>query len=241
MVRIKIPTGIEGLDQILDGGMSPGTFCIVTGTVLSGRVLLGQELFYRGLEANEASLYITTNNFTEDIIQILAEKGWFVTPYMDKYMFIDTFSAQADPSLRDTENIKYIHAVADFPKISNAIVSSMTQFCTKGLQQRLVFDSVDTLLMYISPVGVYRFLSYLRAKIKVFKAIGIFMLEPSLHDEKAMRAIMQLGDAHLELDEKNFEITASLLGKPLEKGVYQVTDKGIKLAKATVGLHPDSL
>jgi len=233
MMSLKTKTGIECIDAALDGGIRSGSFCLITGPSLSGRDLLAQQFFYGGIESEEGGTYVTTKNFSDDIINQMAEKGMFLASHEGKYIFVDCYSAQSDPTLQDTPTVKYVASVADFAKLSNAIVSTMSEFMSKGIYgQRLVFDSVDTVLMYVSPAGVYRFLSYLRAKIKAFKGVSFFLMQPDLHEEKDVKTIMQLADAHIDLDPDKSQMTVTHTGGGKLTMGYKVGEKGIEVWKS---------
>ena len=201
------------MDEILNGGIRVGSLRILNAPSISGRELITQKFFYEGLSLEEGGTYVTTKNFTEDVIESMGERGWNLNNYGNRYVFVDPYSIQSDPTLKDTENIKYVSAISDFAKLSNTIVSSMGDFLNKGIyQQRLSFDSIDTLLMYVSANGVYRFLSYLRAKIKAFKSAGMFLLESGLHEEKAVKTILQIADVLIDLSPNKSEISVTTPG-----------------------------
>ena len=223
----KHRTGITGLDDLLNGGLKPGALCVLIGPSMSGRGTLARQYFYQGLKEDNASIYVTTKNFTEDIVTLFEEKKWTLEPYFNQYVFIDAYSPQSDPSLKDSVDVKYVASVADFARLTNAIVSSMSESLAQGVHnQRVVFDSIDTVLMYVSAQGVYRFLSYLRAKIKGFRASSMFMIEPELHEERQVRTLFQLADVVIELkpDEGIVEVTQP--GMPKRRGAFRVVDTG---------------
>ncbi|MDI6917361.1 MAG: ATPase domain-containing protein [Thermoplasmatales archaeon] len=220
-------TGIDGLNSV--ASLTPGVFCLINGSPMSGRNVLAQEIFYKTLKSDEGAVYVATNDFAEEIINKMSEKKWYLSPD-DKYVFVDTYSVQSNPSINDTENIKYVPSTADFAKLSSAILSSMSDFTSKDVyEQKIVFDSVDSLLMYVSPQSVYRFLSYLRAKIKTFKAGGFFLLQPDLHDEKAVKTIVQLADVLINIDDKKNELNILSPNSSPKKAKYKITENGFEI------------
>lgn len=220
-------TGIEGLDALLNGGLKPGTLCLLVGPSMSGRGTLARQYFYQGLKEDDGSIYVTTKNFTEDIVTLLEEKGWMLEPHEDRYMFIDAYSPQSDPSLKDSSDVKYVASVADFARLTNAIVSSMSEYLARGVHnQRVVFDSVDTILMYVSAQGVYRFLSYLRAKIKGFRSSAVFMIEPELHEDRQVRTLFQLADVVIDIRPDEGIVQVTQPGLPRRRGAFKITDHG---------------
>lgn len=81
-------------------------------------------------------------------------------------------------------------------------------------------------MKYVSAQGGYRFLSYLRAKVKGFRASSMFMIEAELHDDRQVRTLYQLADVIVELkpDEGLIEVTQP--GMPKRRGAYRVTEVG---------------
>jgi len=230
MMSLKTKTGVEAIDAALDGGIRSGSFVLISGPSLSGRELLAQQFFFAGISSQEAGTYITTKEFMEDILSQMAEKGMDLSRFENKYLFVDSYAPQSDPSLQDTPAVKYVSSVADFAKMSNCIITSLGDFMSRGIyQQRLVFDSIDTVLMYVSPAGVYRFLSYLRAKIKGFKAVSFLLIQPDLHDEKDVKTILQLADVLIELDPSSGQLTITQSAGPKMNLYYKVGENGIEV------------
>ena len=220
-------TGIEGLDDLLQGGLKPGALCVLIGPSMSGRGTLARQYFYQGLKEDSASIYVTTKNFTEDVVTLMEETQWTLEPFTERYVFIDASSPQSDPSLKDSVDVKYVASVADFARLTNAIVSSMSEYLAQGVHnQRVVFDSIDTVMMYVSAQGVYRFLSYLRAKIKGFRATSMFMIEPELHEDRQVRTLFQLADVVIEVKSEEGIIEVTQPGLPRRRGAFRVGDEG---------------
>ncbi|UCC92691.1 MAG: hypothetical protein JSW25_08505 [Thermoplasmata archaeon] len=220
-------TGIEGLDDLLAGGLKPGALCVLLGPSMSGRGTLARQYFYQGLKEDDHSIYVTTKNFTEDIVTLMEEKQWSLDKHTGHYVFIDAYSPQSDPSLKDSVDVKYVASVADFARLTNAIVSTMSENLAQGVHnQRVVFDSIDTVLMYVSAQGVYRFLSYLRAKIKGFRASSVFMIEPELHEDRQVKTLFQLADVVIELKAEEGIVEVTQPGMPKRRGAFRVVESG---------------
>ena len=232
MMAIRSKTGIDGIDAALDGGVKSGSFCIISGPSLSGRELLAQQFFYTGISSDEAGTYLTTKEFMTDVVAQMGEKGMDVSKHEGRFIFVDSYTPQSDPSLQDTPSVKYVASVADFAKLSNSIITAMSDFMAKGIyQQRLVFDSIDTVLMYVSSAGVYRFLSYLRAKVKGFKAVSFLLIQPDLHEDKDVKTILQLADVHIDMDPNSGLLSIAQTGSPKQLFHYKIGEKGIEVWK----------
>lgn len=220
-------SGVEGLDRLLGGGFRPGTSTIVQGASIGGRELLLRAYFAAGLKEGEGCLYVSTRNFATEVIAEFTGAGIDLPALGGRYRFIDTYAAQADPAVQDTDAICYVSSIADFAKMSNAIMTSLGEFISAGVSGiRLAFDSIDTMLLYVSPQGVYRFLSYLRAKIKVQRATAMFLIEPTIHNEKDLKTMLQLADVIMEVDLEKGTVSVQQGGTPKVSGKFSTGARG---------------
>src|SRR3712207_730297 len=69
-------TGIEGLDGILGGGLTPERLYLVEGTPGTGKTTLGLGFLLAGAKAGEPSLYITLSETEAELRAVAATHGW---------------------------------------------------------------------------------------------------------------------------------------------------------------------
>ena len=70
VTRRRVKTGIEGLDQILEGGFLSGTNVLLEGPPGSGKTNLGLQLLYNGATLyDEPGLLISFEQHPEQIYQ----------------------------------------------------------------------------------------------------------------------------------------------------------------------------
>jgi len=63
-----IPTGIEGLDLILGGGLMPASTCLITGAPGTGKSVLCMQYLLEGARKfNEPGIYITVEETADDV------------------------------------------------------------------------------------------------------------------------------------------------------------------------------
>jgi circadian clock protein KaiC len=73
----RCATGIEGLDNILEGGIPLGNLVLVAGSVGTGKTTLCLEFLVRGAERNEPSLFISVTESSGKLIQNLSTFDFF--------------------------------------------------------------------------------------------------------------------------------------------------------------------
>jgi circadian clock protein KaiC len=75
--RGRCATGIEGLDDILGGGIPRGNMILVSGTVGSGKTTLSLEFLVRGAERGEKCLFLSVTETSAKLIQNLSAFEFF--------------------------------------------------------------------------------------------------------------------------------------------------------------------
>jgi circadian clock protein KaiC len=73
---LRAATGIPGLDDILDGGLSPNRLYLIEGMPGSGKTTLAFQFLLEGVQRGEAVLYVTLSETDEEIHAVAASHGW---------------------------------------------------------------------------------------------------------------------------------------------------------------------
>jgi circadian clock protein KaiC len=75
----KAPTGISGLDEVLDGGLPRGRPTIITGRAGCGKTLLSMEFLARGArEFGEPGVFVSFEESPRELIENMASLGFDV-------------------------------------------------------------------------------------------------------------------------------------------------------------------
>lgn len=84
----RIPTGIEGLDRLIEGGLRQGRTYLVVGAPGTGKTVLSLQFLMNGLLAKEKALYVAIDEKPVDVIDQAASLGWDLTPYVESKEFL---------------------------------------------------------------------------------------------------------------------------------------------------------
>jgi len=83
----RIPTGIPGLDKLIQGGFIPGSVIMITGSTGTGKTIFGCQFLWAGLQKGEPGIYLTLEEPPEDIKQDAQQFGWDFSKYEKKGIF----------------------------------------------------------------------------------------------------------------------------------------------------------
>lgn len=123
----RVSTGVDGLDQLLHGGLPKGNFVLIPGPAGSGKTTLGLHFLIEGAKNGEEGLYVSLDEDVDDIKRNAKAMGLKIDKeeVEDKINFIRPELYSYD---KLKEKIEVVDADADI--------------------ERLVFDSVTILGYY---------------------------------------------------------------------------------------------
>lgn len=72
----RIPSGIDGLDQLMEGGFIRGHQILLAGQSGTGKTIFGCQFLLEGARHGETSLYITVEELPESIVKNMQRFSW---------------------------------------------------------------------------------------------------------------------------------------------------------------------
>ena len=130
MAEEKVSTGVQGLDEMLNGGVPRGHIVALIGSCGTGKTTLGLQYLMAGVKSGEPGIFISLEEDQEAISKNAAAYGWDVAPHIQSGA-LAVF--KLDPS----------DAKAALAKIKNELP---TEIQKRGAK-RLVLDSISLLNM----------------------------------------------------------------------------------------------
>ncbi|MDI9634021.1 MAG: KaiC domain-containing protein [Methanolinea sp.] len=121
--RVRI--GIEGLDQMMGGGLIPGTICAIIGTYGTGKTTFGLQFAWEGLVSGEKVIYISLEEREDRLLLYMKDKGWDIGQYLDGRFTV----LKLDPS--------------DFNLAINSIKNELPALVRQMGAKRVVIDPIS--------------------------------------------------------------------------------------------------
>ena len=152
----KAATGIQGLDEITEGGLPRGRATLVEGGPGSGKTLLAlQSLVHGARELNEPGIFVAFEESAERIVANATKFGWDLPVLQKKKLFF--LDAQPKPELAQSGSFDLCGMLAALEAKAREIKA-----------RRIVLDAVDVMLALLNdPVAerreIYRIHEWLLA------------------------------------------------------------------------------
>jgi len=164
----RVPTGITGLDELIEGGIPEGRSILVSGGTGTGKTIFGIQFLYQGAKKyNESGIYVTLDERPELIRQDMLKFGWDLRKLEDENMLQIIDGSLAKIGLPSEEQFSLPTAGFDIDKLLLEVMRVAKRIGAK----RLVIDSLPALgINFENEVEVRKAilkLSYLLAKTGV--------------------------------------------------------------------------
>ncbi len=130
----RASTGIEGLDDILSGGLPARRLYLVQGNPGTGKTTLSLQFLLGGAARGEKGLYISLSESRDEITQVAASHGWSLDA-LDIVEMTDDDNALAP----DEQNTLFHSSEIELSEMTTRILSEIDRLQPK----RVVFDSLS--------------------------------------------------------------------------------------------------
>jgi circadian clock protein KaiC len=159
----RCATGIEGLDNILGGGIPRGNMVLVAGSVGTGKTTLSLEFLVRGAERGERSLFLSVTEASTKLMQNLSTFEFFRQDLVldGSLVFVDLPSVYDRLGLEHEELLPeeidiLLRTIRDLVRslgIRRLVLDSLTSVCYRIRRDERIRDFMLRLGQELSDAG----------------------------------------------------------------------------------------
>ncbi len=147
VIDLLVPSGIEGLDDILRGGLPQDCLSLISGEPGTGKTTLAMQFLLRGVVRGERCLYITLSETHSEIERVARSHGWNLTGLHVKEMVASERSLSTHAQLT-----VFNPSEVELSETTEAMIAIVNEI----RPQRLVIDSLSELRLIAQSSLRYR-------------------------------------------------------------------------------------
>ena len=141
------PSGMQGLDDILRGGLPQNCLYLVTGAPGTGKTTLAMQFLLAGVKQGERCLYVTLSETQKEIAKVARSHGWDLSQLQLTELIPSEHNLSADAQLT-----VFNPSEMELGETTEALIAAVTQH----QPQRLVIDSLSELRLIAQNTLRYR-------------------------------------------------------------------------------------
>lgn len=139
MERVK--TGIEGLDDLIEGGFPKGSNVVITGTPGTGKSIFGMNYIAEGCKNGEKCLYITVEQPIDEIVEQARQFGWDFNQWKnEEKLKIVSFGPQKLFEMKTIDDIKQHIEENHYDRV---VIDSITSLVHAPFSTHSIVDGAD--------------------------------------------------------------------------------------------------
>jgi len=210
---------IDGLDEMLGGGLPDKSVVLMTGEPGSGYDILAQQIMYQRALHNEKVAYFSTSRSPDTLKEDLATYGWNIAPLEEQGKWI-------------------FHQVS----VANAIqvlTEKIPQTVAEG--RWMIIDSLSYLILTQKYYPVVQAVELLLDNARKHGGVHFLLLTQRMHDAETETTMQHLADGVMEFSaqETTGGIDRRIRIKKMRRAVYEpklipfnITEHGITIETA---------
>ena len=122
----KVPSGIPGLDDLLEGGFYPKSTVVILGSSGTGKSTFAVQFLMEGIEQGEQALYVTLEEPPEQIMREAELMGFDMRKYHDKSLFFIHLKGKNFKKMIEEQLPQLVKARADYNIATRVVIDPMT-------------------------------------------------------------------------------------------------------------------
>jgi len=235
MTISRVPTGIGGLDSLIEGGFPRGSLVLLAGNPGSGKTMFSARYLHHGLKLNEPGLYVSFAENRETFLANMRRIGLDFEKYVSqkRFEFLDLFTVKEQGIEIILESIMGVADASGAKRLVIDSFSALAQAFKDPIDVRVIVHTVlsrivrksdcTTIMIEEVPLGE----SKIGYGVEEFVADAVIVLKTGELDGRPLRDLEIVKIRGTELVEKKlvftlkdcFRVFQPFRLKPVEKQV----------------------
>lgn len=220
-------TGIDKLDEILDGGFPEGASIMVMGEPGTGKSVFCSQFLKKGMDKDQGALYITLDNSPEEIREEAKDFGWTFKE-SDEFIIMDVYSWKLG---KEITNKYAVQGPSDLNQLNMTLSDALKDI--GDVDKRVVMDSASSLTFFTDTSSTVRFLQVVSAKTKANNGVLLMTVEEGVHDDQTLSTLNYTADGVIKFKKDDgkryFSITRMTKTSIDEEWhEFEITENGIE-------------
>lgn len=227
--RARVATGVEGLDDLIEGGLQERKSYLVCGEPGTGKTIFGLQFLRAGLEAGEAGVYVSIDEKPAHVIEDALALGWDLAPHLDRQRLVILDASPYFTSLRlgKEKEIDVRQVVADLGKhvrsqgAKRLVIDPIAPLVSRAESQAGILEYIRSLIFSLEDnVGCTSLLTshiapgserFSRFGVEEFIVSGIILLRIVRAQNRFIRTLFvrKMRGTAVDLSEYSFDIVRS--------------------------------
>ncbi len=152
----RVPTGIPGFDELIEGGFPEGASILLGGGPGAGKTIFAMQYIYEGARSfNEPGLYVTLETGLKDITWNMQSFSWDIKSMQDKNLMkiyrlnLTRSHSQEEIEQQIEKELSIITKMVDSIDAKRLVIDSVTSFgvwiAEHGALRNIIFEFVNRL------------------------------------------------------------------------------------------------
>jgi KaiC/GvpD/RAD55 family RecA-like ATPase len=187
----RLTTGFRRLDDLLLGGIPKEYAVLLTSPPCDERELLIRRFLDAGANNGDTTFYIAVDpSDTKTLIEKIP----------DFYIFV--CNPQADKIVEDTPNTFKLQGIESLTEINIALTKAFRRVSKNGKPKRAVIEIISDILLHHHAGPTRKWLTSLIPELRVHGFTTLAAIDPGMHSQQEVRAILDLFDGEININEK---------------------------------------
>lgn len=150
----RVPSGIIGLDEIIEGGFRDRTVTVVLGASGTGKSTLAMQYILNGLDRGEQGLYITLDVNPEQMIRESILWGWDrIQGYVDQQLFFFATKGSDFKTIIDEQLPRLVEARKEYDTPTRIVIDPLTPIIWAEEERSVQRELINKLFTLLKEIG----------------------------------------------------------------------------------------